>query len=280
MGDSAAGTAGFYARAGELLAALEDRLPDVVAALLLLLAGWLAALLLRRLAVRLVGTLSQVLRRLLRRRSRHTPQFVARAAEVVGGLVFWLVMLGFIAAATHVLGLTVFTAWLGNLLAYAPTLVAGALIMFAGYLASTLVRDLTIATADSAGSRNSLLLGRIAQAGVLATAAILGLDQVGIDVSVLVVLVATVLGMVLGGVSLAFSLGARTYVANIVAAQTLRQAYAPGQQVRVGGVEGRVLEHTATGVIIEAAEGRVHVPAKTFQEAPSVLLLPTESADG
>lgn len=276
MNDAAQGPAGLYARAGQWLEVLEGRLPDFVAALLLLGIGWLAAVVLRRVAVRLVGSTSQLARRVLRRRSAQSPEFAARTAEVAGTLVFWLVMLTFTAAATHLLGLTVFTAWLGNLLAYVPTLVAGALIVLAGYLASTLVRDLTIATADSAGSRSSLLLGRMAQGAVLATAAIVGLDQVGIDVSVLVVLAATVLGMLLGGVALAFSLGARTYVANIVAGQALRQAYTPGQQIRLAGVEGRLLEHTATGVVIEVGEGRVHVPAKAFHEAPSALLLPTE----
>lgn len=279
MNDAAQGSTGVYARASEMLGVLEDRLPDFVAALLLLAVGWLAAVVLRRVAVRLVGSANLLVRRLLRRRSAQSPEFVGRAAEVAGTLVFWLVMLAFVAAATHLLGLTVFTGWLGNLLAYAPTLVAAALIVFAGYLSSTLVRDLTIATADSAGSRSSLLLGRMAQAAVLATAAIVGLDQVGIDVSVLVVLAATVLGMVLGGLALAFSLGARTYVANIVAGHALRQTYTPGQQIRLAGVEGRLLEHTPTGVVIEAAEGRVHVPAKAFQEEPSALLLPSEGSE-
>ena len=43
--------------------------------------------------------------------------------------------------------------------------------------------------------------------------------------------------------------------------------------MRIGDTEGEIVQITPTAVILEAAEGRVTVPAKRFDEAVSVLLI-------
>ena len=72
-------------------------------------------------------------------------------------------------------------------------------------------------------------------------------------------------------VALALSLGARNYVANLIGGHHLRQAFSVGQQVKVSGFEGRILELTPIAVILETVEGRVTLPAKVFGEEPIVL---------
>jgi hypothetical protein len=41
--------------------------------------------------------------------------------------------------------------------------------------------------------------------------------------------------------------------------------------VRIGAVRGKIVEITATAVILENSDGRVLVPAKEFSEGVSVL---------
>jgi len=45
-----------------------------------------------------------------------------------------------------------------------------------------------------------------------------------------------------------------------------------GQSVRIGDVEGRILEFTPTSVIIATRAGQVLVPAKEFGERNAVML--------
>lgn len=73
--------------------------------------------------------------------------------------------------------------------------------------------------------------------------------------------------------ALALSLGAREYVANLIGGHYLRQRYSVGQQVRVAGYDGRILELTDTAVVLETAEGRASLPAKVFNEQPIVLVV-------
>jgi small-conductance mechanosensitive channel len=257
------------AQVGEHLARL---LPSLVGAILLLVIGWLAARLLRALTVRLAQMLEATIQRLYQHRGVTLATSALASGRVLGELVFWVVILFFLTAAMHVLGIETFTVWVNRVLAYLPTLVVGALIIIAGFLLSSLARDLVVAAAplETASRR---LLGRAAQAIILVTAIVIGADQIGINITFLVILTAVALAALLGGVALALSLGARVYVANLIGARYLRDTYRVGQRVRIGEHEGRVLEFTPTAIVLETAAGRATLPGKIFHEVPSVLVV-------
>jgi uncharacterized membrane protein YjjP (DUF1212 family) len=104
---------------------------------------------------------------------------------------------------------------------------------------------------------------------------VIGLDQVGIDITFLTILFAIVVGGLLLSVALAFGFGARDLVANLIGAQQLARLLELGQVARIDGIEGQVLELTPTSVILSTDEGRMAIPAKRFQEA-AVLIVTAE----
>lgn len=75
-----------------------------------------------------------------------------------------------------------------------------------------------------------------------------------------------------GGIALAFSLGARTTIENLLAAQSITQAYNPGDSIRIGAIEGRIMRITRANVILETHDGQTLIPAKRFSEQESVHL--------
>lgn len=253
-------------------ARLLEYAPSVIGATLLLLAGWLVARLLRSLAVKLMGVLELLLHRVSRGSGTIAPRIPSASVEIVGSILFWVVILFFVAAATQVMGLSVFTAWLKDLVSYLPTLLAGALIILAGVLFSGLARDVTVAALPALPVAQRVLLGRIVQGTLLMAAVVVGADQIGVKITFLVILAAIVTSAIVGGAALAVSLGARTYVANLIGAHYLRQAFRAGQRVRIGSLEGTILELTAVSIVMESGEGRVTIPAKVFNEEPIVLL--------
>ena len=103
-------------------------------------------------------------------------------------------------------------------------------------------------------------------------AVVTGIDQVGVESRFLIAALTIVIAAVIGGAALAFGLGARTAVSNIIGAHYLRQTYRVGQTVRIGSVEGSIVAMTTTAVILETGGGRVLVPAKEFSEGVSVLV--------
>ncbi|TCV83314.1 mechanosensitive ion channel family protein [Sulfurirhabdus autotrophica] len=248
-------------------------LPNVMGAFLLLFVGWIVAHLLRAAAVRLTLLGERALSSFSVGRSTLPTRLPSASAKILGSVVFWVVVLFFLTAATQVLGLHTFTAWLARVVDYLPTVFVGALIIIAGFMVSQLAREVVQAAAVSAGERQRTLIGRVVQAGILITAILVGAEQIGIKVTFLVILAAAVSIALVGAVALALSLGAREYVANLIGGHYLRQRYNVGQYVRVAGFEGRILEITETAVVLETVEGRASLPAKVFNEQPIVLVV-------
>jgi small-conductance mechanosensitive channel len=197
---------------------------------------------------------------------------VGRASAVLGTVVFWVVLLFFVGAATQVLGLQAFTDWLARLIEYLPTLIAGVLIIGAGYVVSRFVADLLLATATRLAHTQRLALARVAQVMILVGAILVGADQVGIKITFLAIFAAGAAATIVGGVALAVGFGARDYIANLIGAHYMRQAFPVGQFIRVAGHEGRILEVTATVVIIETGEGRVTLPGRIYNEQPIAVI--------
>ncbi len=248
-------------------------LPKLIGALLLLLVGWIIARLLRSIGTRLVLTTERVLSQSSIARNGSSFRLPMVSARVLGSILFWLVMLFFVTAATEVLGLEIFTAWLGQLVAYVPTVAAGGLIIVVGMLASRIARQLVEAAPVASTPVQRVLLGRMVQAAILITAILVGADQIGIRVTFIVIMAAVIVTALVGAAALSISLGSRSYVANLIGSHHLRQSYSIGQQVRVSGYEGKILEVSTTSLVLETLEGRVSLPAKLFNDAPIVLLI-------
>jgi len=241
-------------------------LPKVALAVSVLVFGWLFARLFRVLIVRAIGRLDQFWQRLITKKGFVSLQPRQPPARIVGELVFWLILLIFITLATEILGLNVFGIWLKAIAAYLPLVAAGLLIVLVGFVVSTLARDLVTSAMLSSGLSNSDLVGRSAQIIILFIAIVIGVEQIGIDIAFLSVVVGIILGTMMGSIALAFGLGARTHVSNIIAANQLRHLYQVGDTVRINDIEGRIVDILVSRVVIETEAGSVDVPAKIFDE--------------
>lgn len=259
--------------ASAILHRLVVHLPSVLWAVVLLILGWALGRLLRLLTIRGAMLTETLLARFIAPRAAERLRF-GRSAAVLGTIVFWVVLLFFVTAATQVLGLQTFTDWLARLLEYLPTFAAGLLIIAVGYILSGFVGDLTHAAATRLVPSQRTMLARAAQGAILAAAILVGAEQIGIRITFLAIIAGAVFMTVAGGVAIAMSLGARGYVANLIGAHYLRQSVAVGQRVRVSGHEGRVLEVTTTGLVLETDGGRVLLPGRVFHDEPIVLLGP------
>lgn len=247
-------------------------IPDLVGAVLLILVGWIVARLVRSAGTRAAMWFNGFVERMFGRQQARYLRLSTAAIKLVGNITFWIIVLLFTTAATRILGLLAFSNWLNQVVGYLPTLLAGGLIILVGVVISALVRDLTTAAVASAGVAYGDLFGRGAQAIVLMTALIVGINQVGIDVTLLVTLMSILFAAVCTSFAFAFAFGARTFVSNLIGAHYLQQYYHPGQQARLGDVEGEILELTPTSVIVASEKGRVTVPAKIFNESTTLLL--------
>ena len=258
------------------LDAAAERLPAIFIAVLILVVGWLLARLARNLVLRMSDGVNRLLDRVFRRGHLASTRVSPAVMSVAGGLAFWVVIFIALQIAVTMTGFESVGLWLSRLVTYLPDLVLGVLMVMAGYLVSVLARDRITIVARQAGVVRSESAGKAAQVGVLSVALIVGLDQVGIDVAILIVLAAIVGAAALFGVFTAFGLGARTFVSNLIGAHNARSVLSPGVQVRIGDHEGQLLEITGTHIALDTAQGRLLIPA-AVADTEAILVL---TADG
>jgi len=94
---------------------------------------------------------------------------------------------------------------------------------------------------------------------------------------VLDILILIVAGTLFGGTALAFGLGARSAVRDLLAVYYASKNYRPGQTVRFGNLQGRIVEFTGTAIVLQAADGRVVVPGSDFGRRQSLLVANEDS---
>jgi heme exporter protein C len=205
-------------------------------------------------------------------RRHHVSALAARAAAPVG-LTMTLIAL--------VTGAVWGTPMWGTWWAWDPRLTSFLILFlfYLGYIAlweavedPDTAADLVRSTSNRMASPQREALAQLAQGATLVTALLVGADQIGIHITWVAVLAAIALASLLGGVMLAASLGARSYVANLIGARHLRDAYQVGDFVRVAGHEGRIVDISNTSLLLETSEGRLSLPGRVFNDEAVLLL--------
>lgn len=238
-------------------------------AVVIALAGFVIANVLAHFTERLLMRMDGYLRRRAPTRLEHID--LAGLRQALRNLVYYGSLVFFLLLALQTLSITVVREWLHLLLQYIPQVILGGLIILSGYFIGVVVRGLV---AGLMSVNTDHLAPRLTQALVVVAAVLTGLAQTSIDISfisnVLVILVA----FFFGGLSLAFALGSRPLVEDLLARRALDR-YRIGDHVRLNGVEGKIIEILGTAVVLESPEGVITVPASRFAESDVLLLRET-----
>jgi small-conductance mechanosensitive channel len=263
---------------GAFVDSLVNYLPNLFGAIVLIAVGWVLGRLLKRSVVNLGDRLTRMLSRLFAGTRLENVRLTEVSTRISGDVLFVVVLLVFIAAAVRVAEIPAFSAWLDRVVTYLPQFVAGIFIIIVGILAGLLARDLSAAGLDAAEIPRSRTIAKIVQVAIVSVAIVMALDQVGVDATLLVILFGITSGGAAFGVALAFGLGSRRHVENLLAAQNVRRQFRVGQRLRIGEHVGTIVELTPTTAALQTDDGRVFIPARLF-DADAATLLPEAEDD-
>lgn len=202
-------------------------IPQFVAGLIILVIGWLLALVLKSVAKRLFDWVG--LDRFLTRVGLEERAGTRRVwTEIASQVVFWFVFLAFLIPAFNAWQLTNVTALLNQLLLYLPNVFAAVIIGFVGYIIANIAYNLVknAARGVSAGAAN--VLGQVAKYAIYVFTALVALNQLQIASNLIQLLVAGFVAMAALAGGLAFGLGgqetARELLSRLVRSRAARQA--------------------------------------------------------
>ncbi len=247
-------------------------LPQIIGAILLLIFGWLVARLARGIASRLVKGLDRFTGLVRKSSTTARPKIGESSASVIGNIVYWITILIFVTSAASLLGMNMFVGWLNKLVDHLPNILSGVLIICAGVIFGNLAYQVISSTTLNMSVSQRMILARCAQFFTLVMLILIGVDQIGVDITAVITIMSVVVGAVMGGLAIAFWIGARSLVSNLLGVRYLNRHYQVGERIKIEEFEGTILEIASVAVVLDTDQGRVSIPAKLFSEQPSILV--------
>lgn len=245
--------------------------PQLLATVGVLLLGWVIAHTLSLSTRKLIQSLDSLFSKFTKIDNITREKIQSSYSIIISKTVFWIVMIFFLAVSANLLGWELFTGWLSSIVSYLPGLVSGLVIILGGFLLSNLARSTIFSAADKAGITQSAGMARSVQIIIILSSIIIGVEQIGLNIDFLSNIIVASVAILLAGAALAFSLGARNMVANIIGAQYTRRYCQVGDTIRIGDLEGQIIELSQAFIVLETPEGQATIPAKFFHEQISVI---------
>ncbi|MEM7108101.1 MAG: mechanosensitive ion channel domain-containing protein [Bacteroidota bacterium] len=247
-----------------------DLVPKLLLALVILLSGFIVAKFAQRFTKRFILYLHRTINDQLNRRSLKID--LKGSASFISKTLFWLLILFFAGITIQILEFSMVSRWIDGLILYLPNFLGAVIIVFVGIIAGRFSKDLVVSASVlrevSAGEN----IGNLARYAILIISVIIAIDQVGIDILFLTNLVDIIIAALLFGAALAFGLGAKTSVSNILGSYYMQKKYEEGDTIQVDGIEGVIINISPTAVFLDTKSGQVSIPAKDFSEQKTTLI--------
>lgn len=207
------------------LTQLGGYLPRVLGALLVLFIGWIVA---RWVRVGVGKLLKLIKFEMVSEKSGIDEALKQGGVQltlngVIGGLMYWLVMLVALLAAIDSLGLAVASDVLNRVVLYIPNVVVAVLILVFGALFANLMRGIVNTYLASAQVSGATLISTVAQYSILTFAAAVSLVQLGIGVALVTSAFQIAFGALCLALAIAFGLGGRDWAARFIEQNTKRR---------------------------------------------------------
>jgi hypothetical protein len=184
-------------------------------------------------------------------------------------LVYFLVIFLLARTATDALGLAAISNAIGAFFDYLPNIVAALLLLILGSTVGQFAGQTVTQSAESSGIDFAPALGKLVSGLILFVVAMMAIGQLKIDTEMVRIVTSFILGGAAIAFGLAFGLGTRDVVRNMVAGFYARKFLEVGKNLEVAGQSGVLRAITATHTIMESDGHDISVSNATFLDQVS-----------
>jgi hypothetical protein len=150
------------------------------------------------------------------------------AAEVVGRIIWWVVVLIFLDFCAGVLGFTLLTRVFDFLILYLPRIVLAAAILFVAHVAGSFLGGLARVWASKVEGVSAAVVGKAVRYGILFVGAVMALEKLYLTTTFLVAVFIIVFAAVMLAAAIAFGTAFADPAKDLVARWLARRRRAPG----------------------------------------------------
>lgn len=197
---------------------LADFLPSLIGALLILIVGWIIAKLVKTAAVRLL----KLIKLDVVTEKAKIDQFLKdggsnkSAIDIIGGIIYWLIMLIVILSGLDALGLGVASELFNQIILYIPNVIVAVLALIFGVFLAGFIAQVVSTYLANIGVTNSSAIGAIAKYAIILFVVSLSLTQLSIGEELVSNAFLLLFGAVCLALGLSFGLGGKEWAAGVI----------------------------------------------------------------
>ena len=228
-------------------------LPNLLAALLLIIAGYafgkflafLAAKLFARMGLDRLGQSTGL------EQAAADSGFRVTLSVTLSQLIFWVVMLTFLISAANAMGLPRLSETINQIVLYLPKVIGAIVVGLIGLFSAHAVRKAVRAAGNRAGLAYAKPLSAFLYAVLLIVTLSLAFGQLELEVALLNQLLG-IAALTMGiSVALSLGLGTRDIARDIIAGHYARELHQPGSRVSFKDISGEIIAVSTTKTLVK-----------------------------
>ena len=243
-------------------------LPNILGAIFILFVGFLFNKIVRLIVKRIfkIGKIKEVSEKINDTEFFGEADFKINIEKIILGFIKWFLLLVFIIIAADIVKLTIISTEIANLLRYVPQLISAVIIFVIGLYGAKFIEKTLIKIFKSMDFNGSILVSSIVFYIIMIFVTITAVNQAGIDTSIITNNFTLILGAFLLAFALAFGLGSKTIVADLLKTFYARKNYAVGDRIKMNTIEGTIESIDSIFVTLKTENGKLVIPIKEITE--------------
>lgn len=236
-------------------------LPSILGAFFVLILGWLLSKFIRFLLRKLLrlAKIDSITERINEAKIFGEEAALIDLEKIILGFVKWALLLVFVIIAADITELTVISTEIANLLRYLPILFSSMVIFMVGLYLSNLVKKMLGKFFESMRIGGSKIISTVVFYILITFVTITSLNHAGIDTQIITNNFTLVLGAFLLAFALAFGIGSREVVADLLRTFYARKNYSVGDKIKINELEGTILAIDSLFITIKTKNSTIVV---------------------
>lgn len=193
-------------------------LPSLIGAILILILGWMIAKLLRLGSVRLLKLirLDVVTEKARIDRFLKDGGSQKTAIDIIGDIIYWLIMLIVVLAGLNTLGLTVASELFNQIILFIPNVIVAVIALIFGIFLAGFIAQVVTTYLNNIGVSNARVVGAIAKYAIILFVVSLSLTQLNIGDELVANAFLLLFGAACLALGLSFGLGGKEWAAGVI----------------------------------------------------------------
>ena len=248
----------------EIFKSFVEALPNLLGAILILIIGWLVIKLVvyvlkKILILAKVDKLTEVINEKV---FFGKDAFKINVLNVIVGFAKWVLYLVLLIVAADIMKWNAVSSGTSNLVQYIPTLFSALALFVIGLYLANLVKNAVNRLFDSFDLNGAKIISNILFYIIAVIITVTALNQAGINTDLITNNLTIIFGAFLVTASLAFGLGSKEIISDLLKSFYARKNFEIGQKIKFKNVSGTIESIDNISMILKTEDGKIVVPIK------------------